>query len=443
MRTFTAPASTDLSSLIELDLPGGPTLHAYDPQHPDEEVTIDTTVDERIAAEVLPRGACLDLIGAERAALAPFLTVTDEGQLYADGTALAESGHEALAGYDAAFKALPPASTALADFRAQIEAEAREDLTSDLVDWRIDRAGLLDGPSRFPMSVGRTAWRQLSEISGQPNINAGLAKRTRAPRRIRTREGGDSREVFGIVSQDPQRGYQVFDGPQVADAFAAGLKASGMLSGAKMTLTYDRESTRYDIRAVVQAPIDVPSFSGVGRLHQLFARVTGGDNGMHGISGGLGALRIRCLNATLVETKGTTWNKRHVGDMSDIGQLVQGLVSQFGQAAESVQAVWSRAAVDHYLDTDGTPLSVQEAFTRLVAHGHLPTGGMEADAAVDAFMSAWREEESPTSAAGILMAVQRAAHETTWATKWGSTEMEEAASALLYQPVYQLASIEA
>lgn len=456
MRTqTTAPTIPALHNLIELDLSGPPAGVPAD-----EEATTETEVDPRILAEsavpmstwdvqVSAGEACTDLIRDERAALAPFLQVTDEGQFFADGTALADVGHAALESYDRAFKALPPASTALADFKATIEAEHREDHARDLVDMRLNVAGRLASTDLIAdtgagLALGHVAWRQLSEIAGGPNVNRGLASRTHAKRRIRTRDcTGGGREAFGIVSTDPQRGYAVFDGPQVADAMAAGMRDAGVLQGAKMTLTYDRETTRYDIRAVVQAPIDVPAFRGVGRIHQLFARVTSSDDGMSSIRGGLGALRIRCLNATLVKTNGTTWTKRHVGDMTEIRRLVTGLVSQFGEAAASVQAVWSRAAAHHYLDTDGSQLSVKEALTRLVAHGHLPTVGASESEAVDRFMSAWREEESPSSAAGILMAVQRAAHESTWSTKWGTADLEEAASKLLYQPVWQLDAIEA
>jgi hypothetical protein len=398
------------------------------------------------AAPVMGTDACRDLITEEARVLAEAGIVAEDKQLFfAPGTALMDVGHDALAGYDAAFRALPPPATAVGDFHAQIAAEARQDLTVDLAAARINASGLLT-TGEGAVTVGRTAWRQLTEVAGQPNVNAGLSQRQRAPRRVRTRAGGYNREAFGIVSADPVRGYAVFDGPQVADLMLAGLKDAGMLSGAKMTLDYDRESTRYDIRAVVQAPVDVPAFSGVGRVHQLFARVTGGDDGQSSVKGGIGALRIRCLNATLVEAKGVEWSQRHVGQdaTANIRQLVAGMVGQFQAAADSLIEVWSRAAAHHYLDTDGTPLSVHEAITRLVANKHIGTGGLEADQAIDNYMAAWRAEDSPTSAAGILMAVQRAAHESTWTTSWARADLEEQASGLLYQTVsWALPEVEA
>jgi hypothetical protein len=460
LRTSTPPVIPALRD-IEID---------WNQLAPDEEPTAESEIDPRILADARPDTSvplstfeapvmagteCSNLIEEERSVLAANgIDSSDDGLFFEAGTALADSGHAALAAYDAAYKALPPAATALADFQFTIDSENREDMTLDLANARINAVGRLshvdsitgvspNGDAVRGIEIGRTAWRQLTEIAGGQNVNAGLVKRKSALRRVRTRQGDNGREAFGIVSTDPVRGYAVFDGPQVADLMCQALKDRGLLSGAKMTITYDRESTRYDVRAVVQAPVDVPAFAGVGRVHQLFARVQGGDDGMSSIRGGLGALRIRCLNATLVEAKGSEWVKTHRGNASEIRQLVGGMVDHFGAASESLKQVWSRAAANHYLDTDGTQLSVEEALTRLVAHGHIPSGGVEIGEAVDRMMSAWREEDSPASAAGILMAVQRAAHESTWSSKWTTSEMEEAASHLLYQPVWVLDSVEA
>ncbi len=398
-------------------------------------------------APVMGSDECVDLVKAESTVLASVgIDTSDKGLLFDAGTALAQSGHDALQAYDAAYKALPAASDAIDAYRWTVDAENRTDHVVDLAMHRINAAGNLDITPRIDGCGGiepaKQAWRALTEIAGQ-NVNQGLSRLSDATRRIRTRDtrSGASREAYGIVSTDPTRGYAIFDGPQVADLLMAGLRDAGLSSGAKMELTYDRDTTRYSMRAIVQAPVDVPSFAGVGRVHQLFAQVSGGDDGNHAVKGEIGALRIRCLNATLVQAKGMQWSKTHRGQASEIRRLVSGMVHQFGTAADSLREVWTRAASEHYLATDGSVLSVREALTRLVGHGHISSGGLENDAAVDHYMAAWREEESPTSVAGILMAVQRAAHESTWATKWSTTEIEESASSLLYQPVRTLAEV--
>lgn len=452
MRTFSDEIDWNLSESTTI----GPA-----PVAPDEEPTQETTVDPRIAADVaqgsdpaLPlstwttqvmagQGA-QDLISQEMATLATFGIESKGDELFFKaGTALADTGHEALKRYAKAYAKLPDPDTAVARFTADIASEERQDRMLDLAGYRLNHAGRLSErhapDDARGLDLSRTAYRQLTEIAGQPNINAGMTRRKEAPRRVRTRANkGEGREAFGLVSER----YAVLDGPQAADMVARALKAQGLADGCKMEITYDRDTTRYQVRAIVQAPIDVPALWGVGRVHQAFFQLTGGDDGMSAHKGNLGAHRVRCLNATIAQIDGLQWSQAHKGTV-DIMAMVANSVAQFGALGESLREVWSRAAANHYLDTDGSQLSVTEAITRLVAHGHVPKGGLELDQAVDRYVQAWKAEESPTSAAGILMAVQRAAHEGTWATKWSTTEIEASASNLLYQPVWQLAEVEA
>jgi hypothetical protein len=181
---------------------------------------------------------------------------------------------------------------------------------------------------------------------------------------------------------------------------------------------------------------------GVGRVHRVFLDVKGGDNGETSISGAMGVLRIRCLNATLSQANGVRWSRRHVGDMRDIRQQIARAARQWSDVAGEMRDLWTRASAEFYLDSEGGRLSVPEAITRLVANNLIPRGGLSAEDAVDAYVSAWREEESVHSAAGVIMAVQRAAHETTWKTKWSTDEIEESASGLLYQHNYVLNEVD-
>lgn len=374
-------------------------------------------------------------------------------QFFETGTALADIGHANLEAAHAKFLALPPPATAIADFKALIEAEARRDRVIDLAHCRLNLDGQLVAGNDIDVdkrengdwfhfgpgiNVERAAWSALVEVAGGPNVNAGLSKRKRGERRVRTRQLGDIRSAFAIVSSDPKRGYQVLDGDQVADLVLAGLKDAGQLSGARAEVKYDAETTRYDIRVMVAAPIDINAFRGVGRVHQFYMSIRGGDNGSTSISGRMGAIRLRCLNASLSEADGTAWTRIHRGDGTELRRLVADMPSKFGEVARSLQDVWARAAAEHFLDSDGGRLSVQEAITRLVAHDYIPRGGLELDAAVDHYMAAWRAEDSPHSAAGVIMAVQRAAHEATWRTSWAQEDIEDAASHLLYQPVWVL-----
>jgi hypothetical protein len=390
-----------------------------------------------------------DLIAREDEIMSAVGLALDDGDLYyARGTALAEIGHQNLSKYARDFQALPAPEDAIREFKSTIASEGRQDLIRDLADKRIAADGTLTGKNDMTTGYGLmipdggTAWKALTEIAGTPNVNAGLAKRTKAERRIRTRETahGD-REAFAIVSTDQVKGYKVYDGPEVADQVGRALRDRS-ISGAKVQITYDRESTRYQIRATVQAPIDIPALAGVGRIHQAFLQVSGGDDGQTAFRGQMGALRIRCLNASLAESTIGTWRHAHKGDLSALRGLIAGQVDSFGDLAASLSAAWSDAACHHYLHTDGTALSVKEAVTRLVYAKHVPAPGGDKDAAIERYMAAWRAEDHPSSAAGIIMAIQRAAHESTWSTSWATPEIEQAASGLLYQQVYTLPEIE-
>jgi hypothetical protein len=253
-----------------------------------------------------------------------------------------------------------------------------------------------------------------------------------------------SREVFGIVSADATRGYTVFDGSTVADTVVQGLRDAGLARGTKAEITYDAPTTRYQIRAIVPAPVEIPDHRGVGRLSSLYLDISGRDDGMGRISGAIGAIVFRCMNASLAQTEGSRWSRVHKGNMDEIRALVAGMSSQFASVAADLHNVWSRAAANHYLDSEtGLALSVPEAIERLISTEQIPTGGMDPVVALDYYRAAWRAEGSPASAAGVIDTLTRAAHESTWSTKWVTTEIESAASDLLYQSVYTLPSIEA
>ncbi len=370
-------------------------------------------------------------------------------QLYATGTALMGIGHASLERERLVYAALPTPELALSRLKATITAEDRKDTAIDLSRYRMDVDGKLalkeHACGGHGTALEETPMRQLtSTISGDANTNRGLSTLVGGTeRRVRARSlsGATERSVFALVSADTRRGYSVFDAGTVADLTLAGLKRAGTLEGAKADVQYDAQSTRYQVRVILQAPLDIAAFRGVGRVHQIYMDVRGGDNGMASVEGSMGAIRIRCMNATLSTAKGTSWKVVHRGNNAmEIRSLVASMVNRFGVVAEEMQSLWANASAHYYLDSEGGRLSPKEAITRLVASKQIPTGGLETGAAIEAYMSAWRAEDSPASAAGIVMAIQRAAHETSWKTSWTDTEAEESASKLLHQPVYTLAA---
>jgi hypothetical protein len=288
------------------------------------------------------------------------------------------------------------------------------------------------------VAVEPHAWSQLVSGVGA-NVNAGLSRLAdrKVERRVRARTVAGDRSIFAFVGTG-ERGYTVCDVTEASDLLLAGLADAGLADGARCEIDYDAASTSWKIRAILQAPIDIPAHAGVGRAHQIFADLTGADNGSQRIKGQIGCIRIRCLNASLSPTQGFSFSKVHRGSVDSLRTAVSQIPQMFAPLASEMRDVWARAAVSHYQGTDGGSLDAPEIIARLVRGEYLPTCGATEESAIERYVSAWRAEESPASAMGIVMAAQRAAHEG-WSTRWASDEIEESASKLLYQHVSVLA----
>lgn len=401
------------------------------------------------------------LVESEREVAKEYGFKHDDSKLfYVPGTELAESGLERSQKYAAEYAALPGIALAASQHRTTVMNELRRDRNIRLSDWRLDSSGLLSSTLETKSAtLSDTAWAQLglrhSEIpaplcSLSLEVNAARVAARSAPKgnvnawigavtgevksRVRTVDG--ARQIFAIVSSGA-RGYTAYD----SDAVMADLARA--MPDTKCQIEYDPATTRLRARAYIQAPVDISAFVGVGRVHRAGVQLTTRDDGMMALTGRAFIERVRCKNHTLVEEKQGEIRRRHVGDYAQLRAQINTLVGRMPAMIDALRGLWSRAAAEYYLDSEsGIQLSAPEAITRLVVHGHVPTGGLEEKDAIAAYTNAWRVEDSPHSAAGVLMAVQRAAHETTWRTKWSSDEIESAASELLYQPVYALASHE-
>jgi hypothetical protein len=269
------------------------------------------------------------------------------------------------------------------------------------------------------------------------NINAWTPTVEHKEARLRTRTHRKDRQVYAVFNAS-RKGYKPFDTDKVLD------DAARIMPNIKVDYTYDAESTRMRARCIRQAPIDIPAFIGVGRVHQIGVDIDGIDSG-----GAVGVrpflIRVRCRNATLVEYGSRNEGRyRHVGSLEELAKNIADALQHAEQSIQQMADLWARAATEHYLDSEsGAQLSPTDAFHRLIHHGYLPTCGRTDGEALDMYLAAWRAEESPTSTMGIIMAAQRAAHEGSWRTQWADEDVEEAASALLYSTIYSLDGIEA
>ncbi len=390
------------------------------------------------------------LVKSERAIATEFGFAHDDGKLFFEaGTHLADVGMDAARAFAAEYAALPTIADASERHTATIAAELRIDRVINPSQWRLNLDGRLYNTSDASKSalVSDTAWSQFTQLQNEI-VNAPAA--TNAPRgnvnawisqvpatverkaRVRTLDG--SREIFAVVS-NAKRGYTAYDSDKALRDLARAMPDT------RCTIEYDAATTRMRARAVIQAPIDVGAFVGVGRVHRAGVQFTTRDDGMMSLTGQAFIERIRCKNHTLVMEKLGSFRRKHTGTYEQLQAQIATLVGNMPQMIDALKSLWSRAAAEYYLDSEtGANLDAPEAIARLVTHGHLSTGGLGNSEAIDAYTNAWRAEECPHTAAGIIMAVERAAHETTWRTRWSTDEIEEQASTLLYQNVYTLAA---
>jgi hypothetical protein len=411
----------------------------------------------------------------------------DEGLFFQAGTKLWDIGEENLRAYAAQYQALPTLAEASEQHAATLKAEDRKDNTITLSTWRVDAEGKLravekqaDGtvvygkpaiaissqamsqiqgyyPYDRALARGRAAnksvaaqakaeearqkWPSDKPLPAAPtNVNGWLgalvdAKGKPTQHRLRARTHRGQREIFGVFSSS-KRGYQTYD----TDRMLA--EAAKLQPGLRVDMKYDADTTRMTARCIAQAPIDIPAFVGVGRVHQIGFDLRSADDGSMSLQVQPFLIRVRCKNASLVHTEGRRTAFRHVGSFKSLEDGLRTALEQAAKGVDEMRSLWARAAAEHFLDSEtGAQLSVQETFSRLIAGEYIPTAGQSDAEALDRYMSAWRAEESPHSAMGIIMAMQRAAHESTWETKWAQEEIEESASNLLYQNVYTLDAV--
>lgn len=399
----------------------------------------------------------------------------DDGLLFDAGTELYDIGQDNLKRYAEEYKALPTLRAVAADHAKTIAAEDRKTSVTNLAGWRLDACGQLRAVtvgaagavtfgkpaidlsenavtqlrSYYPHGKARdlaergqcidangkiVAYPADKPLPASPNnVNAWIGD-LKSQNRLRARTHRGRREIFSVHSVS-KRGYVEFDTDKL---LAEAAKIAGDL---RCELTYDADSTRVRARCIAQAPIDVPAFNGVGRVHRIGFDLCSADDGSMSLQVGSFLIRVRCKNASLVTNQGKRSRFRHVGTFAKLRDAMANALTEAGNAVEQMRALWAQAAVEHFCDEEtGVQLSATESIERLVRGEYLPTGGLSPEDAIDAYTAAWRAEDSPHSSMGVLMAVQRAAHESSWRTSWAQDEIEEAASQLLYQPVLQLAT---
>lgn len=495
--TTASDASSDRFGLLELDLDGKPGASPAAPGNVLAAVDAMIAADDAQAASVsTPRvgqfapvtGAMMDevvvsdtvrdLASKEHAVAqaAGFkIASVDSGLFFQAGTKLWDIGDASLQRYKDEYDALPTLAQAAVAHGKTIAAEERKDSVTQLGDWRLDGDGLLRKIAFESGTEGRWRWtnsaigisqQAYAQIQGYYPHNRGLVRRAggtvasslwpanvplpaapgningwlrdlprvdakgrKVEHKVRARTLRGQRQVFAIFAGS-NRGYTKFDSNDLL------AQAAKLQPDLKVMLTYDPDTTRIKARCIKQAPIDIPAFNGVGRVHQIGFDLRTADDGSMSLQCQPILIRIRCKNASLVQVKGKRHAFRHVGKFESLQEQMAQAIQLASEAIGEMARLWSRAAAEHFLDSEtGQALSVEETIARLVHGEYIPTGGLSPEDAISAYMAAYHAEESPASAQGVIMAIQRAAHESSWKTKWADDEVEEAASNLLYQTV--------
>lgn len=382
-----------------------------------------------------------DATDAEVAKGLLFATGT-EGYSRAKGDGSLDFVENYTAQWDACVKDTLPAGEAADKHGATIAAENRADVIEPIQAWRVNLDGKLQRfqsgvPMSQPYDLRDTAHKQICQATKAPayNANAGLASHKGRERRIRVRrlpEG--SPEIYAVTGGPGDgRAYAPFDSDKLVDALRQ------TCPDTRLKVDYDAATTECRVKAYFMAPLDLLAFgAGVGRVHHVYTDWRTADNGTMSLTGQMGIVRAVCRNSGLGHHEKASVTLRHSGDYARLAEAVATLNAGMQEVIANLQEVWGRALAAQYLDSEsGSVLSPSEAIARLVKSGAVPTAGLKQDEAIERYQDAWHREPV-YSAGGILMAIQRAAHEAPWSTKWAEDEIEASASELLYQHVWNL-----
>lgn len=360
---------------------------------------------------------------------------------YANGTKMLAVGEKTAMGLRTDWLQQPTVGEATERFQALIASEQRKDYLVPLKYTRIADDGALTttvDASHFGetgLIMNDHSWKQLVArgpkdipASLRYNVNAWLDKsgsvglfRTRHPN-----DAGD-RRCFAVMS-DVYQSYSV-------DKLAEQVRKQ-MPKDAHANIVYDGSFTKIEVSFANDFKLDEV---GVGRLHKVMAVISTSDDGTAPLSVSFKAVRIRCINCTLIDDEKVLFRKMHLGHGFE--EAVNFAIGKAETAISIFGDRWRAANEQSYHNKyDGTPLSAQDVFQRLVAHDYVRVPGYGKVEAVELLMTAWNEEPGDTAAA-VNRAITRLAHEGSFSSPWATDELEETAGRLLFQNVYQLESL--
>lgn len=420
-------SDTDVrASLLELDLPSVDTAEAVTPE----------------ASEEKPLVAGVDIVAGAKAKSAEEMAMVKEvlgveapSTFYESGTKMLDSGEERAYQLRAQWENRPLVADAMDALVKTVVKENRRDVISPIAMGRVDGDGFLRGIDGKLLNFTERAWVQLQRYAPErvpsklrSNVNYWMGDmekelrwRTRYPK-------GRSADCYSVVSKR----YQPFDEDRVA-----AIVQEHMPKDSRATVIYD--GTRTSIDVSLANPYEIAEEMGVGRLHRVGVRVDTSNDGTGGLRIRAFAERIACINCTIMANDELVIHRRHIGSVDSFVNDVTQAVSQLGGAMDEFSALWREANEKRIHDTyNGTPLSAEEVFKRLVVQGYVHVPGVKSSKMVTLLMREWEQEPGDTAAA-VNRAVTRLANGGGgWKSQWYNDELEQMAGELLYQQVYSL-----
>lgn len=375
--------------------------------------------------------------------------------VFALGTRVLEVGAENFRRSRLDFDALPRAEDALGGLVARVVAERRRDVEVKvrelrmLDDGRIHREG-----HAVALTLAPWAFRQLLDRSGfaEPGAAATYLAEVPVNRRVaevnailceasedatavvRHRDeigaAGPTgiREAFAVVS--PR--YVAHDVDTIGAQVDAELRRLAP-GDARGEVTYDG----HDAAIVLRWHSDIqPETCAAGEVFRACAGFRTADDGTSSIQPFAGLDRNLCLNLIILdENRQNLGRRRHTG--GGIGEFMADALASAVDRVRWFAESWDKARRTPLLallrdvpdGTTGEEL-VRGAVRGLLASGALTLPGYRREAGIDEILTAWRREPEHT-VVGLVNAITRAAHESTFRGVWAADEVQAAGARIL------------
>jgi len=358
------------------------------------------------------------------------------GLLFAMGTALVADGTRAYRESRTSFENMPFASAALADHTERIRAERRTDVQTPLSALTMVPSGAIQrDPGRAPLLITEDAFRQLVERSNIPygtgyltrcpahlratNVNYWLTRRAVSAKEVvlRARKIRDEWQGYAIVSPE----YTAVDSDVIAKAVAEAVPVL-----ARASVVYDGTRTR--INVLFHAPGDMDAR--VGSNYKAGIQVTSGDSGQTRLEVKALLYQAVCVNLTTAARVQDVLSSVHRG--KDLAlRLSEAIQTAMGKIEPFVKA-WQEAETRSLIEGSVIGGDVEPALVALV-HNHLipNPGGINDEELIRRIRSCYWMAPSAT-VAGVVNAVTRAAHTSSWGSIWAQDELQDAAGQMIW-----------